>query len=116
MDYDKLKNLPGARIFDAELRKKGTSFDEVVGGIIRSRSPSAARQLEVLEKVGAPSATIECVKELLESTDADDVEEIITRALGIYRSIVRHVASEAGSVRFVNNDLTYKTLKVPVKK
>lgn len=116
MDYDKFK-----RAVDEELKSLGTSTSELADRCVakaggQSRSSDDGTSIEALKRSGAPDSVVECVKEILDKTEDENAEQVVARALGIYRRMVRHVASKEGVVRFVYNDVTFKTLKLPVKK
>lgn len=119
MDYDKFK-----RAVDEELKSLGTSTTELADRCVAKASEGSKpikpgtdpSQIERLKQTGAPDSIVECVKEMLEKTEDETVEQVMARALGLYRRAVRHIASKEGVVRFVYNDATFKTLKLPVKK
>ena len=76
---------------------------EVVGGV----SPATA-------EAGTVPSVAEIVAELVRDTTDDDKGDACLRALGMYRSIVRHVKS-GGSVAFVSADGTSRKLKVSLR-
>jgi len=66
------------------------------------------------DAVGLSTKLVESLRELRETTTDQGVDQIILRAVGLYRSIVRHVKA-GGTVQFVDEDGTTKTLKVRLK-
>ena len=63
-------------------------------------------------EVMANDAVVGAIEEISAKT-GEAPEDVILRAIGIYKSIVEHITSGSGVVRFVNNDLSHKTLKIP---
>lgn len=66
------------------------------------------------DAVGLSGKLVEALRELRETTTDQGIDQIILRAVGTYRSIVRHVKA-GGTVQFVDDDGTSKTLKVRTK-
>lgn len=107
--FDKFKEA-----FDAEAARRGDprKFDDFMGEM-NSAQEAAAPKAE-----GEPNKhrgqLQELVMELHKETTDEDPRDIILRALSIYRSVVRHVRA-GGTVKFVNEDGTDKTLKVRLR-
>lgn len=120
MDFDDLEKANRERWrkrFDtfqdsvnAELKRAGDgrTLDDLMGSKSKDRPkpptdgpPDAQRQL------------MEAAMEIHEAT-GEDHKAVILRAVGLYRSIVRHQKA-GGSVQFVDPDGTTKTLKSKVK-
>lgn len=124
MDYDDFEKLNEERkrknfdkfrdAFDKEMRSRGDprTLEDLFGGK-KAAGPTAAgptaagpslerQQLEAI------------LQELRQETTDDSLQDIILRGLSVYRSIVRHVKA-GGTVKFVAEDGTEKTLKVRLR-
>lgn len=66
------------------------------------------------DAVGLSTKLVDALRELRETTTDQGIDQIILRAVGTYRSIVRHVRA-GGTVQFVDEDGEAKILKVRVK-
>lgn len=66
------------------------------------------------DAVGLSAKLVDSLRELRETTTDQGIDEIILRAVGLYRSIVRHTKA-GGTVQFVDEDGEVKTLKVRLK-
>lgn len=89
------------------LKEKGETrtFEDFVNPPKPESPPQPKPELAHLE---------ELFVELRKETTDESFQDITTRALGIYRSIVRHIRA-GGSVKFVAADGTDKTLKVRLR-
>jgi len=122
VDLDALKKLEEARqkknlgafekSFNEEMKRKGDSrtLDDLLG---LKTDPVTEAQDYSLDSAAIRQLT-EASVEIMALTPADDVRDICLRAVGLYRSVVRHV-SKGGKVKFVSSDGDEKTLKVKMK-
>jgi hypothetical protein len=115
MDFDELKRLERARIaafeksFNEEMRRKGDprTLDDLMG--IPNKEPSIGGIDEAcLRQMG------EAINDILELTSDEDFRDVCLRAVGLYRSVARHV-DRGGTVKFVFSTGEEKTLKVRLK-
>jgi len=120
MDFDDFERIDKERnrkrfdqfqdAFNGEMKRKGDgrTLDDLMGSAPKDRPkpptdgpPDAQRQL------------MEAAMEINEAT-GEDHKAVILRAVGLYRSIIRHWR-DGGSVQFVDADGDSKTLKSKVK-
>lgn len=101
------------RYFNQAMRDQGDprTFDDCFNAIPKEE---VERQLHKIESQMAQA--IEVASELMKDTTDEGPMDILLRAMGIYRSIIRHV-KEGGTVKFHSLDgVDSKTLKVRLRK
>lgn len=100
------------RHFNQAMRDQGDprTFDDCFNAIPREEME---RQLHKIESQMAQGA--ELASELMKDTTDEGPRDILLRAMGIYRSIIRHVKT-GGVVKFHSPDGDSKTLKVRLRK
>ena len=121
MDYDDFKR------FDDNLkRKRFDKFKDTLDRVLKedgrdidadellAQSMDRPSNPKTTEGGGLSDKLMEAIIELRRETTDESVDQIVLRAVGLYRSIVRHTLA-GGKVQFVDKDGEAKTLKVRIK-
>lgn len=124
MDFDDFKRMEEERqrkrfgmfkdTLDQVLKEEGSgqSADELLGQMMGGKGSGNPKTTKT--DGGLSNKLMEAIVELRRETTDESVDKIVLRAVGLYRSIVRH-ALKGGTVQFVDPDGEAKTLKVRLK-